>query len=276
MVSDLIIFLHALKCGGTFFTGGIRNSYKSEETCLHNVNQNSSLSYFNRSEKDQKKVKFYHGHFNFGYHKELFRPAVYVTILRDPIDRLLSNYYNLREEKCKNNTLHKIFHTYSLEECLSRSCWNKLSNIETLILSNFIDNHQVRILSNSFRLPREIKEKFNSGQKVNSDNYLISEKDYLVAINNLKESFSFIGLCHETDSYWPMLNQRFGFKIPPECWVSSDWRFSNKSKKHPMKKDLSKETIEMFYEFDKYDLKLYQYAKENMSIINSRPIIVVP
>jgi hypothetical protein len=274
-MDNLLIFVHIFKCGGTFFTGGIRYSYESHEMCSHDIPKEHPSSYFQKNSEEKKDVKFYHGHMSFGSHKEIERPSVYLTIVRDPVDRLLSTYYNLREEKCKHHPLHRIFHTYSLEECISTSCWNKLSPEESVILSNYMDNYQVRILSGTYKTPYNWDTRSDINKEINPSNLKINKHDYFAAVNNLENYFSFVGLCHETDYYWPLLNKKFGFEVPPEVWNSSDSRFSNKTESRPKKEDLPRSLCKKLYAFNRYDYRLYKYVKKNMDRINLERIKVL-
>jgi len=58
------------------------------------------LDDFNQADEAKKKqMKFIRGHIKFGLHNYLFQPNKYITILQDPIERMVSWYYFLLQDK---------------------------------------------------------------------------------------------------------------------------------------------------------------------------------
>lgn len=45
----------------------------------------------------RRRVRLFEGHFGWGLHDRLPRPSMYLTMLREPVDRALSVYYHLRQ-----------------------------------------------------------------------------------------------------------------------------------------------------------------------------------
>lgn len=48
------------------------------------------------SEREKGEIRYLHGHLPFGIHTGLPRPGVYVTMLRDPVGRMISLYHFLK------------------------------------------------------------------------------------------------------------------------------------------------------------------------------------
>lgn len=262
----LLLFLHIFKCGGTFLTGGIRYSFDPDQTQLHNIVDGHPSSYWEKTQEKKNQVFFYHGHFNYGIHEKLKRPCVYITTLRDPVNQLLSIYYNLREEKCKYNRLHKIFHSFSFEECLSDEIYNELSLEDALIFTNRFDNHQTRML---------VGEERSTSMSGKYQELLISNEDLVLAKSNLLSSFSFVEVCEEIDNTWPSLNKKLGLEIPPPVWHSSNKYFSNRTEKRKKKEELSPDTINRIYEKNKYDYELFKLVEKYKKEINDKETIIV-
>ena len=56
------------------------------------------------------------GHMYYGVHELLPCPSVYMTMLRDPVERILSYYSHLRERE--DHFLHEAVKDLSLSECI--------------------------------------------------------------------------------------------------------------------------------------------------------------
>lgn len=261
-----LLFLHIFKCGGTFLTGGIRYSFSEEEIQAHNLEEWHSSSYRNKSLERKEKIRLYHGHFSYGIHAQLKKPCIYITTVRDPVNQLLSIYYNLREEKCKYNPLYKIFHSFSFKECLSPDIYQSLSAEDSVILNHYFDNHQTRMLSGSKKL---------LGISEDLKDLTIDINDFTNAKKNLLSKFSFVEFCEETDSAWPVLNKKLGLEIPPVVWHSSNKYFSNKTERRPQKQDLPADIIKSIYKRNVYDYMLFELVKKNKEEINNNEIIIV-
>src|SRR5262249_18377977 len=68
-----------------------------------------------------KKMRMFKGHMLFGLHEVLPQPATYITVLRDPIDRVISAFYFMRTYK-----LHPLYwkfkrENWTLEDFVRRS-----------------------------------------------------------------------------------------------------------------------------------------------------------
>jgi hypothetical protein len=89
-----LVFLHLPKTGGTTLHHHFSTHFTPEETCPE---RHSNLKSYNVDELRQ--WRFFSGHFNADEIRQIPRPLFVVTVLRDPIDRLLSNYYFWKRHK---------------------------------------------------------------------------------------------------------------------------------------------------------------------------------
>lgn len=134
-----ILFLHIPKAAGTTFTSILRSIYKDCPSYSFGKNPHTSLKILtNMPEENRKKYVLIYGHFSYGVHN-LFadnsNEILYLTLLRDPIQRLIShfNYTRLNSE----HPLHKLIISENLD-------------LETYICSGLTtetNNGQVRLLS---------------------------------------------------------------------------------------------------------------------------------
>jgi len=83
-----LVFLHVPKTGGTTLHHHFSGHFTPEETCPDRF---SGLERYSVNELRQ--WRYFSGHFNADEIKRIPKPVFVVTVLRNPIERLLSNYY---------------------------------------------------------------------------------------------------------------------------------------------------------------------------------------
>ncbi|NES01420.1 MAG: sulfotransferase family protein [Okeania sp. SIO2F4] len=121
--SKTLIFPHIPKTAGTTLRSVILSQYSQEKVHFLKVSQTPLEAAQKISESDNKRVHCYVGHMPYGLHKYLAKPAIYITLIREPVDRIISMYYFIREEPA--HRLHNEFLSkdISLEDfVLSRNC----------------------------------------------------------------------------------------------------------------------------------------------------------
>lgn len=111
---EVLIFLHVPKTGGQTLGRIIDEQYhisdivkvrdpQTVETVL-NETPNDKVTkigcyvehleaYFKQVPKGDEHINCIYGHMNFGMHRLLSKPYTYMTMLREPIDRVISHYY---------------------------------------------------------------------------------------------------------------------------------------------------------------------------------------
>lgn len=99
--SSTLIFLHIPKTAGRTLEKILEREYAAEftyniygydQSILEAAKQLSLLP--NRQLRSIRLIK---GHYNFGLHKLLPQGARYITFLREPIDRIVSHYFYVKE-----------------------------------------------------------------------------------------------------------------------------------------------------------------------------------
>src|SRR5438876_241275 len=95
---ETIIFLHLPKAAGSTLAGIFRRQYPEEATYVRYGKPGTRPFDEIRDLSDDRKsgLRLLAGHLPFGIHEVLPRPARYVTLLRDPIDRVISHYHFVR------------------------------------------------------------------------------------------------------------------------------------------------------------------------------------
>ena len=91
---QLLIFLHIPKAAGMTLHGVIERQYGKDSVLTKNASiEQVTALYDGLDDKSKENLSVIKGHIPFGIHQFLSRPATYITLLRDPVDRILSYYY---------------------------------------------------------------------------------------------------------------------------------------------------------------------------------------
>ena len=177
------------------------------------------------AERDQ--LQLIKGHFPYGIHEHLSQPFDYITMLRDPVERMVSHYYFVLRTP----------HHYLYETVTSK----KIGLNEYVLggLSEELDNGQVRLISG-------IGRRIPYGQ--------CSRKWLEVAKENLERRFSFVGLAERFDETILLIARKFGWKDP--YYIRQ-----NVTENRPAVKDVPMHVIDAIKKVSALDLELYSFAQ---------------
>lgn len=134
--NGVFIFLHIGRTAGTTFKRDVLAKIYAGRFISGNVHK---LPHW--PEEKRLAVEVMQGHLWYGYHRFLRSPYLYVTLLRHPVDRVMSQYYYMREQRnedrgWKFSEAYKDYFKYSLEELvLLAGNESVLSNGMTKVLS---------------------------------------------------------------------------------------------------------------------------------------------
>lgn len=226
MTKETIIFLHIPKTAGSTLLHILHRAYKPENSLfIDDISQLDPIETLNSMNTARKKqIALLAGHLEFGIHQKLPNPATYFTILRHPVDRIISDYYFLQQ------TPHHPYYNYVVA--------HQISLQEYVQIPLVLDNSQTRMLAGTWQ---------QSSQPCTR--YTLQK-----AKENLQTHFSVVGLTERFDESLVLLKKRFGWK---NILYHSPL---NKSKNRPRLKDIPDKTIEAILAANKYDLDLYLYA----------------
>jgi hypothetical protein len=221
---EAVIFLHLPKTAGTTLNRLIEWEYPlSQMYSVDPILFEWSAAHLRRLPKSRlRKTRMFKGHMLFGLHEVLPRPSTYITVLRDPVERVLSAFYYMRSYK-----LHPLYWKFRHEN------WT----IEQFVERSTRDNVQCKIIAGAkYHAPctAEILEK---------------------AIDNLTRHFSVVGLSERFEESLALMKLRFG-------WQLKSYSSFNVTRARPKKGDLSAATLELIAEKNSFDISLYQRATE--------------
>ena len=148
---ETLIFLHVPKTAGVSMSRTIVRQFSEDE--IYHVRSpahkrapvfskhHGTIEDFQRlPEAQRRRYRCILGHMHFGLHEHVPGPSAYVTVLRDPIERLLSHFGQYR--RMMQNNEFPDGATYSSFEEFCKAKWNATDNHQTRFLcgSDFDDH----------------------------------------------------------------------------------------------------------------------------------------
>lgn len=222
-----VIFLHIPKAAGSTLHNILRRQYGKRETfhidggnVLKSVGEFQQLATAQRAE-----IKLLKGHMTFGLHDHFAEPVIYITMLRHPIDRIVSHYYYVLRTP-----------SHYLHETLTSG---KMSLLEyaTSGISTELDNGQTRLLANDERTP--------FGQCSSG----LLER----ARSNVKKHFRVVGLQERFNESLLLLQRELRWKWPIV------YRQANVTASRPPLESLPCKVLEAIAHHNALDLELYAW-----------------
>ncbi len=223
--TETVIFLHVPKTAGTTLNRLIEWEYP----ILQMYSVDPVLSKWSRqhlkklSRRRLSQLRMFKGHLVFGVHELLPQPASYITVLRDPVDRVLSAFFFMRNYK-----LHPLYwkfrrENWTLEDFVDRSL---RTNIQTKILAGA-----------EYELP-------------------CTPHIFDQAIQNIERHFTVVGLSERFEESLALMKLRYGWKL-------QSYSSFNVTRSRPRKRDLPQATLDLIAEKNSFDVALYTYASKN-------------
>lgn len=225
-----IIFTHVPRSAGTTLVNIMSRHYPSREQFFFYVREKSgnidmALEEFKRlSDEDKNKLKLLQGHTSFGIHT--YYPAyTYITLLRDPTERVLSYYYYIVNRK--DHYLHNLVLNNKM----------RLEDFVTSGISAELDNIQVRQLSG---MTKTLIGK-------------CTEAMLNTAKSNLLNQYAVFGITERFDESIILMKRHFNWQYPFYYKMNT---ISNK----PLKEQLSLSTRRAIEKYNGLDVELYNFA----------------
>ena len=184
----------------------------------------------NLPQKRLRRTRMFKGHMFFGLHAILPQPSTYITVLRNPVDRVLSAFYYMRNYK-----LHPSYWR------LRRQGWT----LEHFVEHSTRDNVQCKIIANAdYHAP-------------------CTEAVLQRAIDHLDRHFSVVGLSERFEESLALMKLRFG-------WQLKSYSSFNVTRTRPKKTELPQALLDRIAEKNKYDVALYEHGKRLFEAAVSR------
>ncbi len=221
-----LIFVHISKTAGGTLNRVIDWEYKPWRIC-----QMDGRFYFWTFQKVTKwptrrlaKIQVFKGHMPFGLHKLLPQPSTYITVLRDPIDRMISEYY-FRQQTRTHPLAYRSMRGLTLEQYVTTLPYN---NVQTKMIAG-IDR------------PYD----FYSGE--------CTAEMLDIAKCNLSQSFSLVGVTERFDETLALAKTLFGWRV--EGYTSI-----RQNRGRPKKESIPSQWRDLIAEHNSFDLDLYEFG----------------
>lgn len=232
-----VIFLHIPKTAGTSLSRMIRLKYGTWPPTqiarswnvfgYYDINPiDARLEKVRQaSEKERQRIRWFQGHFGFGVHEVLPEPYTYITMLREPVERVISSYYQLKRGDAIPDGMtlaDYVEHDGSIE--------------------NFYpDNGQVRSIAGC------------GGHNVDVPHGACNVEVLQRAKDNIMNHFAFVGFTEHFDASLLLLKKTLEWKT---CFYAR----ANVAKKRARQDDLPNALVDRIREVNALDIALYDWA----------------
>jgi tetratricopeptide (TPR) repeat protein len=262
---ELIIFAHIPKTAGTSINETLEQNYSQIFNLYTKKNPNLTtvkdwIDNFNQSvvesiAKNDFQTKVLRGHIGLGIHEFLkYQSCTYITVLRHPVDRVVSHYYFFSRPESSSKLIKDDM---SLEDFILQRKYTIVDNLQTRFLSG--------LGWQKTTVGKDLYDKKFSLKYGNCHDDMLS-----CAKNNLASHILF-GLQDRFDESLELFKNVLGWKN-----IALDTQ-KNVNVKRP-KKQLDPELAKLIEAENKWDLELYNYARDlfDKQIVNlqDKPKIV--
>lgn len=201
---------------------------------------------------------FFAGHFTYDLLLKYFPNDIWLTFLRDPIDRLISNYYNLNNPK--RHTRNWLQRAEKRPETLEF-----LANCREWSLQEFLESDHPMALNRKVNYQtRHIISRSNNKFGDSTENFIEYDEDILAqAKENLRNRFQFVGVQEQFDTSLQLFAMTFGIRpIPVDNFYTDNINPSKKGFQRNYREELSPELLDYLVEKNRMDLELLEFSEE--------------
>ena len=230
MIKIKIIFLHIPKAAGTTLIHIAKSQYP--DGVLH---YNTVIDNFDVIQPfiNNPFIYFICGHFPYGFHYHVNTPTTYVTLLRNPVSRIVSEYHYLLM-----TPIHDPYVSGKIRD-------------ENMSLKDYVYCNDPKFIART----SNVQTRLISGQEI---------ADLSVAKANLLRHFSVIGTSERFNEFLFLMHHRFKWKIGRYARANRTIYRSNVT--------LSKEVLHTIISKNQLDIQLYKFANDHLNkAIHSLP-----
>lgn len=244
-MKSTLIFIHIPKTAGTTFLQILSKNYSADRSfTVDGLKMVESIETYKKlSLSDKQNLELIKGHFTLNLHSYL--PGgnfSYVTFLREPFDHFISTYYYIKRTK-EHNYYNEVNKMKSIEEFIDFRYKNNQDNLQTRHMSGSATDMSYNPI----------------------DFCLEGDKYFEIAKSNITNLVEHVFVSEHFDEALIYLKHKLG-------WKNITYRKANVTKDRPAKEKFSSDILDRIGELCKYDLMLYEIAKDkfkkNKSTLN--------
>lgn len=223
-----LIFLHIPKAAGTTLHPVLERHYSKKNTLSFWENVDKVVKEFPEWPLERRRqIRLLKGHMPFGLHRYLVGESKYITLLREPAERIVSHYFYV-----KRTPRHYLY-----QEVVDRNI--SLSDYVSSGITEELDNGQVRLLAGIDRsLP------FGS----------LGVEHLELAKENIEKHFAVAGLSERFDETLALMAIELGWN-----WIPY-YQNLNVTKDKPMARQIDPLVLEVINNDNQLDFELYKWV----------------
>lgn len=223
-----VLFLHVPKTAGSTLRSIIRAQYPQEATFEMDDVTTHQADFERLPPEKRASLRCVMGHIRFGAHAFLPHPSTYITLLRDPVERMISHYYFVKSQGPDSRWGEHYLHRRVIDDNLS------LQDYASIGLDPELDNGQARFISGLW-LCSDARELLETAKR------------------NLATSFHAFGPTERFDDVLGLFARRLG-------WAPIAYVRENVSPDRPKKSQVDGQTIRRIEECNAVDMELYDWS----------------
>jgi len=252
---ELLVFFHIPKTGGTTLEKIIQKAVPEEKVFLVNYQGPARSSLLVRSDEQiaeylrqmsperRQAIAFVIGHFGIDIDALFDRPSRYFTIIREPVERCISNFFHLKKEANTPATashlpVYKRIKDMTLEDYLDSG------------IGLDSDNHQVRMLSGCRELDAPWSE---DGRAISAP--AVEARHLAMAKRNIEERFLAAGTLEQFAELTWYLKCVYGWPMYRCFYVK---RRENAAR--PRIEQVALQTRRRLEQSNQFDIELYHWV----------------
>ena len=210
------------------------------------------ISDISRMSNDQKKmINCISGHLPFGVHKLFPQQCKYISLVRNPIDRVISEYYSLNDKPEHPFNKYYLSKKISFEDFICLETINEKGKVpEGIYMGTGIKNQQTRFING-------ILYRSALGDLAPAYDDTLGK-----AIENIKQYFLLIGTVEQYEKFLILLRRKMKWNFRD---IFHYRKKMNVSTKRPRKEELPKRIIQLIEKNNSDDMELYDYVKKTFN-----------